>query len=91
MLVALLLAFPVVVVELTSLVTVDDPVEDVVIPLLRLVEFAVVCESVGIDDDDVVVTWMAVVSVDIVLFAAVVWVVDSGIVDGTVSTVDSVS
>jgi hypothetical protein len=56
-LVVLLLGFlAVVVVELKSLVTVDDPVEDVVIPLLRLVGLVVVCESVGIDDDDVVFT-----------------------------------
>jgi hypothetical protein len=54
--VMLLLGFPVVVVELTSLVTVGDPVKDVVIPLLRLVGFVVVCGLVGIDDDDVVFT-----------------------------------
>ncbi len=88
--VVLLLEFPVVVVELTSLVTVGDPVEDVVIPLLRLVGFVVVCESVGIDDDDVVDTWTTVVSVDIVLLP-VAWVLDSDIVDATVSDVDSVS
>jgi hypothetical protein len=88
--VMLLLGFPVVVVELTSLVAVEDPVEGVVIPLLRLVGFVVVCGLVGTDDDDVVVTWTAVVSVDIVLFA-VVWMVDSDIVDGIVSVVDSVS
>ncbi len=88
--IVLLLGLPVVVVELTSLVAVDDPVEDVVIPLVGLVGFVVVCGSVGIDDDDVVFTWTTVVSVDIVLFA-VVGVVDSDIVDGTVSDVDSVS
>ncbi len=89
--VVLLLGFPVVVVELKSLVTVCDPVEDFVIPLLRLVGFAVVCGSVCPDDDDVVVTWTTVVSVDIKVLFTVVWVVDSGIVDGTVSDVDSVS
>jgi hypothetical protein len=66
-------------------------VEDVVIPLgVGLWGFVVVCGLVGIDDDDVVFTWTTVVSVDIVLFA-VVWVVDSDIVDGIVSDVDSVS
>jgi hypothetical protein len=70
--VVLLFGFPVVVVELTSLVTVCDPVEDVVIPLLRLVGFEVVRGSVGTDDDDeVLVTWIAVVPVEIVLVSVV--------------------
>ena len=88
-----ILVVVVVVVEL-PLVTVCDPVEDVVIPLLG---FVVLFESV--DDEDVLVVspWLTVVPVEVVFCPAVtvvdvlslVEVADSDIVDGSDSEVVS--
>ena len=96
--VVLLLGILVVVVVELPLVTVCDPVEDVVIPLLG---FVVLFESVDVVDEDVVVVspWLTVVpvpvevvscpAVTVVDVRSLVEVADSDIVDGSDSEVVS--